>query len=224
MSRLHDMGGRLGDGPVVPEAEDAPIFVKDWHARALAVTLAGGALGAWPIDKARHARESLPPSDYMRFSYYEKWIAALADLLVARGLVSRAELAGQESPKAREGAAPLKAATVAEALSRGSPALRDGAAPRFAIGETVRTRRPARNVLVSGGHTRLPGYAAGLTGRIERVHGAHVLPDAVAHDLGERPEPLYTVVFSAREIWGAAEHPDDRVSCELWESYLEPVA
>ena len=73
MTRVHDMGGRFGDGPINPEAEDAPVFAEDWHARALAVTLASGFLGQWNIDISRHARERLSPKDYSRFSYFEKW-------------------------------------------------------------------------------------------------------------------------------------------------------
>ena len=92
MSRIHDMGGRYGDGVIHPEPQDAPIFAQDWHARALALTLACGALGQWNIDMSRHARECLSPSDYMNFGYYEKWLAALADLLVAQGVLSRADL------------------------------------------------------------------------------------------------------------------------------------
>lgn len=224
MSRVHDMGGRLGDGPVSPEAVNAPIFAQDWHGRALAVTLAAGALGQWTLDRSRFARESLPPSDYMAFSYYEKWLAGLADLLVACGVVTREELAGAEPEPSPLAARRLEAARVAPALARGGPALRDGAAPRFAPGDRVRTRRPARNTLVPGGHTRLPGYAAGLVGRVEHCHGCHVFPDANAHGLGERAEPLYTVVFDAAEVWGAAERAGDTVSCDLWESYLEPPA
>ena len=75
MTRPHDMGGRFGDGPVVPEPE-RPVFHADWHKRALAVTLACGAFGKWNLDISRHARERLAPTDYARFSYYEKWIAA----------------------------------------------------------------------------------------------------------------------------------------------------
>ena len=102
--------------------------------------------------------------------------------------------------------------------------LRDGAAPRFAVGDRVRTRRPARNVDVPGGHTRLPGYAAGVVGEVILLHGCHVLPDAHAHGLGERPEPLYSVRFDAGVLWGAPERAGDTVSCDLWESYLEPAA
>ena len=94
MSRVHDMGGRFGDGPVRPDPEGAPVFAEDWHARALAVTLAAGALGQWTLDRSRFQREALAPAEYARFSYYEKWVAGLAELLVAQGVVTRDELAG----------------------------------------------------------------------------------------------------------------------------------
>jgi nitrile hydratase len=68
----------------------------------------------------------------------------------------------------------------------------------------------------------LPGYARGKIGRIEHVRGVHVFPDANAHGLGERPQWLYTVVFSGRELWGDAATADVSVSIDAWESYLEP--
>ena len=57
------------------------------------------------------------------------------------------------------------------------------------------------------GHTRLPRYARGRAGVVERVHGAHVLPDANAHGAGEQPQWLYTVRFAARELWGDDGRP-----------------
>ena len=72
MSRLHDMGGRFGYGRVVPEPADGPVFAEEWHARALAITLAAASLGLWTLDASRHSRERLSPSDYAVFSYYEK--------------------------------------------------------------------------------------------------------------------------------------------------------
>ena len=35
MSRVHDMGGRFGDGAIDPNEPDA-VFPEDWHGRALA--------------------------------------------------------------------------------------------------------------------------------------------------------------------------------------------
>lgn len=222
MTRVHDMGGRYGDGAVDP-APGEPMFHAPWHRRAMALTLAVGALGRWSIDASRYARESVAPGDYARFSYYEKWLAGVANLALARGLVSREELAGGPVEEAPLTPSALRATDVEPGLRRGSPSLRDGAQPAFAPCDRVRTRLPARNVLVDGGHTRLPAYAAGHIGRILRYQGAHVLPDSNAHFLGEAPEPLYAVAFDAAELWGAPERAGDEVILDLWESYLSPA-
>lgn len=224
MSRVHDMGGRFGDGPVVPEAEDV-VFHADWHPRALALTLAAGSLGKWNIDVSRHARECLAPKDYMAFSYYEKWMSGLAALLVETGVLSRDELAGKSAGQISNLATKkLTADQVAQVLARGGPADRESSvAPLFDVGDAVVTRRIAENILVGGGHTRLPSYAAGARGHILRYHGTHVLPDSSAHGLGEAPEPLYAVVFPAAQLWQHPEHPGDDVVLDLWQSYLEPA-
>jgi nitrile hydratase beta subunit len=183
-------------------------------------------LGQWNIDTSRYARETLSVPDYTRFSYYEKWIAALADLLVDTGQVTRQELAAgkADTPVAQDQTAKVTADVMAAILARGGPTSRDSAiAPVFQVGQAVRTLRPAANRLVDGGHTRLPDYAAGASGHILHLHGAHVLPDSNAHHLGEAPEPLYTVIFAASELWANPEHPGDEVTLDLWQSYLEPA-
>ncbi|MGV6805964.1 MAG: nitrile hydratase subunit beta [Ruegeria sp.] len=225
MTRVHDMGGRFGDGPVCPDAEDAPVFSEEWHGRALAVTLAAGALGQWNIDTSRHARERLSPKDYARFSYYEKWISALADLLVETKVLSLDDLQDAEESEVHPLAArALQASSVANLLASGGPADRDSnVAAAFEVGQAVRTLRPAANRLIDGGHTRLPSYSAGARGRVLRLHGTHVLPDSSAHGLGEAPEPLYAIAFKASELWVSPEHPDDEVVLDLWQSYLEPA-
>ncbi len=215
------MGGRFGDGPVVPEAEDV-IFHADWHPRALAVTLAAGALGKWNIDVSRHARECLAPMDYARFSYYEKWMAGLSDMLVDKGVVTRDELAGQPAAGPSDLAVKkLSADHVPAVLAKGGPADRPSdITANFAVGDVVVTREVAENIMVSGGHTRLPTYAAGARGRVIRLHGTHVLPDSNAHGFGEAPEPLYAVAFPASELWAHPEHAKDEVVLDLWQSYL----
>lgn len=224
MTRVHDMGGRFGDGAVIPEAE-GDVFHEDWHARSLALTLAGGSHGKWNIDVSRHARECLAPMDYTRFSYYEKWMSGLADLLVAHDVVSRDELSG-DAAASPSGLADRKLTqdAVAGVLAKGGPSSRPSdVAPAFAVGDGVVTRRIAENVLVAGGHTRLPAYAAGARGRVVILHGAHVLPDSSAHGLGDAAEPLYAVAFAASELWTHPEHPDDEVVLDLWQSYLGPA-
>ncbi len=223
MTRVHDMGGRFGDGPVDPQ--DNATFAQDWHARALAVTLACGALGQWNIDVSRHSRERLSPKDYTRFSYYEKWMSALADLLVEHDILSVEELReGQAEGPSALADKMLKAAQVANVLSAGGPSERESTIkPTFQVGEYVKTRKRAGNENVEGGHTRLPNYATGAVGQVVLYHGSHVLPDASAHGLGEAPEPLYAVAFSSQSLWGKTANTADEVILDLWQSYLEPV-
>ena len=216
-----DLGGAVGpdpivDGPIVQESE-GEVFHHDWEGRTLALNLAVGAAGKWNIDMTRRYRETLP--DYLDHSYYELWFAGLRRLLVDRGLVTAEELeVGHRLVDPVEVAGVLSAERVADALSRGGPTEREPSAPaRFAVGDRVRTR--AGHV---DHHTRLPGYAAGKVGSVERVHGAHVFPDTNAHDGGEQPQWLYTVSFDAADLWPDAE-PGNRVSVDAWEPYLSPA-
>ena len=211
-----DLGGEPGHAPVRPEAEGASPFHAAWEARVLAVTLAMGATGEWNLDMSRAARETLP--DYRALDYYRIWLAALERLLQERGLLQADELAaGRALHAARPVARVLHAGEVATALSRGSPTERPAAgAPRFAVGQAVRTRgaRVAH-------HTRLPGYARGKRGVIERVHGRHVFADSHAQGLGEDAQWLYGVAFDGTELWGAQAAPGLVVAIDAWEPYLE---
>lgn len=227
MTRVHDMGGRSCNDRIAHPEPDRPVFKEEWHARALAVTLAAGVLGKWNLDASRHARETLPPDAYLSFSYYERWLAGLADLLVRHGLVTWEELSDPESfpaaPSLALGA--LMPDEVLPVLRKGSGAQRDtDAVPRFRVGEDVRARHPAANAIVGGGHTRLPAYTQGRLGTVRRIRGAHVLPDSNAHFLGEAPEPLYSVGFPASELFPneSSARSGDEVFLDLWESYLEP--
>ena len=227
MTRIHDMGGRYCDGPVTPDTTEEPVFVQTWHGRALALTLAAGALGRWNIDASRHVRECLPPADYARFGYYEKWLGGLANILVAQDIVSADEIAAgrahgpaDDSLRGRR----LAAEKVVPVLRSGGPSARPvDTVPRFAIGARVATRPIAANQAISGGHTRLPAYATGKTGTVVLHHGGHVLPDSNAHFDGEAPEHLYTVSFAAGDLWQHAESPADEVCLDLWDSYLTPA-
>ena len=41
--------------------------------------------------------------------------------------------------------------------------------------------------------------------------------------LGNIPQHVYTVKFSARELWGDRGHARDVIYVDLWEGYLEKV-
>jgi nitrile hydratase len=217
--RTHaDLGGQDGHGPVMPERE-GDHWHAGWEPRALALTLAMGATGAWNIDQSRASRETLP--DYAALSYYQIWLAGLQRLMAERGLVGSDELAaGQVLRPPLPVKRVLAAADVAAVLAKGSPTGRAAAVPaRYALGDAVRTRTG-----VPPHHTRLPGYARGRRGVVARVHGAHVFADSNAQGLGEAPQWLYSVVFSGRELWGRDAQPGLSVAIDAWESYLDADA
>ena len=217
------MGGRYGDGEIQPASINDKNFKEKWHSRALAVTLATGSLKQWNLDMSRHARECLPPKDYCAFSYYDKWISALANLLVNKGVISADEFLDPIRKTHPLSSRKLLAADVAEVLSKGAPTSRSVVdSPKFLVGQRVKTRR-AVNKFISGGHTRLPKYVEKCEGKIEIYHAAHVFPDTHAHNLGEQPEHLYTVLFLASELWESPENPSDTLCVDIWESYLEPM-
>jgi nitrile hydratase len=217
MNGAQDLGGQMGFGPVVPETNEPP-FHAEWERRALAITLACGAMGHWSLDASRHARETLHPLDYLSSSYYEIWIKALEKLLLAHGFVAESELiSGRAATPPKAPNRVLRGADVAAALARGSPCQRPATQPpRFAVGDRVCTanEHPA-------GHTRVPRYARGRIGRIERVHGVHVFANSSAHGRGEDPQWLYTVAFDGRELWGRDADPQLAVSIDAWESTLD---
>jgi nitrile hydratase subunit beta len=219
MNGVHDMGGLQGFGPVAPEAHE-PLFHAAWERRALGLTLAMGATGQWNIDQSRAMRESLPPAQYLGSSYYQIWLAALERLMLQRGLVDAAELAaGHAQQPPRPVARVLRADAVDAALARGTPASRPAAnAARFAVGDRVRARN-----LNPATHTRLPRYVRGHVGTVVGVHGAHVFPDAHATTGDEVPQWLYTVEFTAAELWGPQGDPRGAVSVDAWDAYLDPA-
>ena len=241
MSRLHDMGGRFGDGPIpIPRKTNneidnhEPTFKHDWHAKAWAITLAAGALGEWNLDISRHYRECLPPKDYMNYSYYEKWLAALTNLLVDKNLVSLEELKSVIDLVEKQGLnfeanksekldkRTWLAKDVQKTLGWGGPSIREiNVSPIYKINEKVVAVKYSPNEDVNGGHTRLPSYVMGREGIIYSYNGSHVFPDKNAHAKGENPLPLYTVEFKASELWGvSAEDNNDSIYLDLWEPYL----
>jgi nitrile hydratase subunit beta len=219
MNGVHDMGGMHGLGPVQYEPNE-PVFHAPWEGRAFALNLASAAWSKWSLDAFRHQVELLPATDYLRMSYYEKWFTAVSQLLVQSGLITRDEIETDKAdPASPKSIPPLTADKVPSMLRAGAVAGRNiSVTPRFSSGRQVRTRN--MNPI---GHTRLPRYARGKHGTVDRDHGVYVFPDTLAHGLGEKPQHVYSVRFAARELWGEQASPRDAVYIDLWDDYLEPV-
>ena len=219
MNGVHDMGGMQDMGAIEREKNE-PVFHQPWEGRVFALAFALFAWRKWNLDATRYEQELIAPADYLRMSYYEKWLAYVTGLLVKRGLATRAEIeSGRPDSGSAKATPPLTAEAVPALIARGNPVRRDvPAAPRFKVGQRVR----GRNINPTG-HTRLPRYARGKLGTIERDHGVFVFPDTNAHFQGENPQHLYSVRFAARELWGTQAAPRDAVYVNLWDDHLEPA-
>lgn len=219
MNGVHDMGGMDGFGPVEVEPNE-PVFHHDWEGRVMAMVRAMGANGGLNIDSQRFARESLLPAVYLASSYYKKWFLAIENQLINRNMLDADEIAAGHSLRQSQ---PLKRGKftlndIPRISARGSFARPAQAPSIFKPGDKVR----ARNINPVT-HTRLPRYVRGHSGIVERINGCHVFPDSSAHDQGDNPQWLYTVVFDSRELWGDGADPTLKVSIEAFEPYLEPV-
>lgn len=223
MNGIHDMGGMHGFGRV-ERKKDEPVFHGSWEGRVLGLTRACSVQHLFNIDESRHAIERMAPSDYLGSSYYERWLDRNVRLLVEKGVITReelerrmAQLAGGTDP-APPHSDPKLLARMLQTLTARTPYRQPGPPPRFATGDHVLTRSDA-----PAGHTRLPRYARGRRGVIDRVHGSFIFPDTNAHGQGEQPHALYSVRFDATELWGASAEPQAPVHIDLWERYLDPA-
>jgi nitrile hydratase len=217
MNGVHDMGGQQGMGPVEHE-ENEPVFHAAWEGRIYALNRAMRAWRKWSLDTDRHALELLPPVDYLRMSYYERWVHRLATQVVQYGLVTKEEMeSARADPGSTKATPALSLASSSRWFTRGIASSQDpGIRPSFKVRQRVR----ARNINPTG-HTRLPRYARGKTGVIVRDHGVYLFPDTNAHFKGEKRQHVYSVRFAARELWGADASPLDSVHLDLWDDYLE---
>ena len=217
MNGVHDMGGQQNMGPVEHE-KDEPVFHASWEGRVYALNRAMRAWGKWSLDADRHDIEIMPPIDYLRMSYYERWLNKLETQVVKYGFVTREELqSGKPAPGSNRETPVLTLATSAGWLNRGIPSSQDPRVrPLFKVGQHVR----ARNINPTG-HTRLPRYARGKSGLVVRDHGVYVFPDTNAHFLGEKRQHVYSVRFTARELWGENPSRRDSVHVDMWDDYLE---
>jgi nitrile hydratase len=219
MNTIHDLGGM--DGFTLPERDqDFPLH-EEWERQ-----IWGLALAVWSKSipgnpgGSRADIERIPPELYLDMPYYAKWLWAEEVAAIRGGLTTRDELADPDGPLSAADVGNFTPATPEEVVaymdaddSFERPATTE---PRFAVGDevAVMNNHPA-------GHTRCPRYTRGHRGVIHAHRGVHGFQDDEPRDAGE--QHLYTVSFTARELWGNRGNVNDRVSAELWEIHLKPA-
>ena len=86
----------------------------------------------WATDQppgSRYEKELISPVDYLRMSYYEKWLTGFVNLLLKGGMITQAELeTGKPVAGTRRGKL-LTAAEVPAALKKGDSSTADGLVP-----------------------------------------------------------------------------------------------
>ncbi len=206
MDGVHDLGGLDGFGPVEHTVSE-PLFHEPWERRMFRVLIGSiGALGG-PGGRFRHSIERMAPEHYLSSPYYEHWLTGVTTLAVESGFTTQVELerrAGGRFPLSRpdRGVAPGDLTPRTE--------------PRYAVGDEVRVRE-----WHPPGHTRAPRYVQGRRGTIVRVDGAFNIDDIAAHGGGSVADPLYSVRFTSRELWGEAGADGEVMHVDLFERYLE---
>src|SRR2546421_745567 len=77
---VHDLGGQHGHGPIDVE-KDEPVFHAAWEGRVYALMALARRRRLFNLDEMRRTIEGMPPADYLRSTYYERWLAALEQLV-----------------------------------------------------------------------------------------------------------------------------------------------
>lgn len=223
MDGVHDMGGMHGFGPVVELGGDLP-YHEPWEPRVFAIhtLVSARRLGAGP--GGRPVREEMDPADYLAASYYERWLWSAEQRLLRKGTIAPGEIeammarleAGEAAPEHHD---PVMAEQIVADLRSVHPMKPAGdREARFEPGQRVRVKR-----MHPPGHTRCPRYVRGATGLVKDMRGTDRLPDRAVYGERVTPEPVYSVSFDSRELWGPGEEPAWAVLLDLWESYLEPA-
>ena len=86
----HDMGGvpKFLCDPI----DTGPHALTDFDREVDAIRGILGMKGVMSVDELRRGIEAIPEPDYLRLGYYQRWIRSIADNLLARGVVTEAEL------------------------------------------------------------------------------------------------------------------------------------
>jgi hypothetical protein len=85
---IHDRGGWPTDAPI----DRTEHQLADWELLTDALLGALAARRLMNVDQLRRGIESMPPEEYERASYYERWLYSIETRLVEEGVLAPGEL------------------------------------------------------------------------------------------------------------------------------------
>jgi nitrile hydratase subunit beta len=210
------MGGMHGFGAVAPPGAERP-YDEPWEARVFAMSEIIGTQGLGK-GGGRPLREQMDPAEYLRASYYERWLWSNERRLERKGAIGPGEVdawverlgGGEQVPRRSDPELTQRAVAAERETSTLAPA--QGA--RFAPGDRVRVKR-----MRPEGHTRCPRYVRGAEGVVEAVRGNDAFPDIGPYQ--GPSEPVYAVAFASDDLFGVSEEGSWTVMVDLFDSYLD---
>lgn len=88
---MHDLGGV---SKFMCDAVDTePHALNDFDKQVDAIRQILGAKRVMSVDELRRGIESIPEADYLRLSYYQRWIRSITLNMLEKGVFTEAELA-----------------------------------------------------------------------------------------------------------------------------------
>ena len=85
---MHDRGGWPTDAPIDRTEHE----LADWELLTDAVLGALARERVINVDELRRGIESMPPDEYERASYYERWLYSAETILTEKGILAPGEL------------------------------------------------------------------------------------------------------------------------------------
>lgn len=201
--------------------DDGALYADEAAARSIAIVMKLFEQGhyAWPEWVDKFSVEISPPGHYrhsvegakaaeavlsgdaksINRNYAKLWLAACEKLLLEKGLLTRPELDAK------------LAALRAENRS----------SDEFAVDDQVVVRD-----IEPVGHAHLPLFMRGKNGVVERRLGDFAFPEMPAPDGTTKAressrQPVYSVRFAARELWGPDAPGRDAMNFSIWHDYLK---
>ncbi|MGE3795007.1 MAG: nitrile hydratase subunit beta [Dehalococcoidia bacterium] len=227
MNGVFDLGGTDGLGPINPPAEE-PIFRAEWEKPAFTMFAACFRAGWFGVDQFRHGIEVMDPAVYLKAPYYEHWMHTFEHYGIGGGHIDADELDRRTQYYLENPEAPLPEHEQSQELldfvnavvPAGAPAGRESdKIPRFKVGDIVRMSTDS-----PFGHSRRARYTRGKVAEVTAHHGSFIYPDSAGNGNGDAPEHLYTLRFTAQELWGPnTGDPNGVVYFDAWDPYLEIV-
>jgi hypothetical protein len=101
MNGTHDIGGKHGFGPIVPEADEPP-FHAPWEGRMHGIAVTCQVSGVNTTPEQRTTIENMSPALYLGTSYHENWGFAYEKLLNDKGVAPTEEFSRRVKEQADE--------------------------------------------------------------------------------------------------------------------------